>query len=110
MGAEENVVITPSSGTSLLASCSTSPRVKTVQWDVIIIVVVIVDNDTYYWVYLSSDHPFQVYDKVRRVLQSATIMTNKVKRNMRDVVIWNHTIVRFLADFCLDVKAERGNV
>ena len=37
---------------------------------------------------------------------------NKVQQNMRDVVIWIHTIYifHFLADFCLDVKAERGNV
>ena len=35
---------------------------------------------------------------------------NKVQQNMRDVVIWIHTIFHFLADFCLDVKAEGGNV
>ena len=36
-------------------------------------VVVLVDDDTYYWVYLSSNHLFQVYYKVRQVLlQSAT--------------------------------------
>ena len=36
-------------------------------------VVVVVDDDTYYWVYLSSNHLFQVYYKVRHVLlQSAT--------------------------------------
>ena len=35
---------------------------------------------------------------------------NKVQQNMRDVVIWIHTIFHFLADFCLDVKAERRNV
>ena len=36
-------------------------------------VVFVVDDDTYYWVYLSSDHLFQVYYKVRQVLlQSAT--------------------------------------
>ena len=37
---------------------------------------------------------------------------NKVQQNMRDVVIWIHTIFLFLADFCLDVdvKAERRNV
>ena len=30
-------------------------------------------DDTYYWVYLSSDHLFQVYYKARQVLlQSAT--------------------------------------
>ena len=28
----------------------------------------------------------------------------------RDVIVWTHTIVHFLADFCLDVKAERVNV
>jgi len=33
----------------------------------------VVEEDTYYWVYLSSDHLFQVYYKVRQVLlQSAT--------------------------------------
>ena len=26
------------------------------------------NNDTYYWVYLPSDHPFQVYNKVRRLI------------------------------------------
>ena len=31
------------------------------------------DDDTYYWFYLSSDHPFQVYYKVREVLQSTTL-------------------------------------
>jgi len=32
------------------------------------------NNDTCYWVYLPSDHPFQVYNKVRRLilLKSAT--------------------------------------
>ena len=29
------------------------------------VLVVIVRDDIYYWVYLSSDHPFQVYYKVR---------------------------------------------
>ena len=38
-----------------------------------IVVVVVVDDYTYCWVYLSSDHLFQVYYKVRQVLlQSAT--------------------------------------
>ena len=33
----------------------------------------VVDDNTYYWVYSSSDHLFQVYYKVRQVLlQSAT--------------------------------------
>ena len=60
---------------------------KTVQWNVItiiiifniIIIIIIVDDDTYYWVYLSSsDHPFQVYYKVRQVLlQSTTIITKR---------------------------------
>ena len=27
----------------------------------VIVVVVVVYDDTYYWVYLSFDHPFQVY-------------------------------------------------
>ena len=30
---------------------------------------------------------------------------NKVQQNMRDVVIWIHSIFHFLADFCLDVQA-----
>ena len=35
-------------------------------------IVVVVDDYTYYWVYLSSDHLFPVYSKVRQVLlQSA---------------------------------------
>ena len=39
-------------------------------------VVFVVDDDTYYWVYLSSDHLFQVYYKVRQVLlQSAKGIT-----------------------------------
>ena len=65
---------------------------------IIIVVVVVVDDDNDYWVYLSSDHLFQVYYKVRwpvitkcdsffitkcdkcyykvrQVLQSATIIT-----------------------------------
>ena len=43
---------------------------------VIIIVVVVVDGDTYYWAYLSSDHLFQVDYKARQVLlQSATGIT-----------------------------------
>ena len=54
---------------------------KTVQWNVIIIiiiiiiiivVVVVVDDYTYCWVYLSSDHPFQVYYKMRQVLLQST--------------------------------------
>ena len=50
---------------------------KTVQWNIIIIMIVVgVDNDTYYWVYLSSDRPFQVYYKVRQLLlQSAPGIT-----------------------------------
>ena len=48
---------------------------------VIIIIAVVVGNDTYYWVYLSSDHPFQVYYKVRQLilLQTATILEYKVR-------------------------------
>ena len=40
----------------------------------VIVVVVVVYDDTYYWVYLSFDHPFQVYYKVRQfiLLQSTT--------------------------------------
>ena len=41
---------------------------------IIIVVVVVGDDDTYYWFYLSSDHLFQVYYKVRQVLQSVTIL------------------------------------
>ena len=60
-----------------------------------IAVVVVVDDDTYYWVYLSPDHLFQVYlqsatayfitkcDKcyyeVRQVLQSPTILSQTVR-------------------------------
>ena len=40
---------------------------------IFIVVDVVVHDDTNYWVYLSSDHLFQVYYKVRQVLlQSAT--------------------------------------
>ena len=41
---------------------------------IIITVVAIVDDDTYCRVYMSSDHTFQVYYKVRQLilLQSAT--------------------------------------
>ena len=48
---------------------------------VIIIIAVVVGNDTYYWVCLSSDHPFQVYYKVRQLilLQTATILEYKVR-------------------------------
>ena len=44
-----------------------------------VVVVVFVGNDTYYWVYLSIDHPFQVYCKVRQLilLQSATSVITK---------------------------------
>ena len=40
----------------------------------IITVVAVVDDDTYYRVYMSSNHTFQVYYKVRQLilLQSAT--------------------------------------
>ena len=33
---------------------------------VLVVSVAVVDDDTYCWVYLSSDHPFQVYFKVRQ--------------------------------------------
>ena len=33
-----------------------------------------ITSDTYYWVYLSSDHLFQVYYKKRQVLQNVTIL------------------------------------
>ena len=43
---------------------------------IIITVVALVDDDIYYRVYMSSDHTFQVYYKVRQLiiilLQSAT--------------------------------------
>ena len=41
---------------------------------IIVVVVVVVDDGTYCWVYLSSDHPFQVCCKVRQriLLQTAT--------------------------------------
>ena len=40
---------------------------------IIITVVDVVDDDTYYWVYMSSDQTFQIYYKVRQLLlQSAT--------------------------------------
>ena len=41
---------------------------------IIITVVAVVDDDTYYRVYMSSDHTFQVYYKMRQLilLQSAT--------------------------------------
>ena len=35
---------------------------------VVVVVVVAVDDDAYYWVYLSSDHPFQVHYKVRQLV------------------------------------------
>ena len=53
---------------------------KTVQWSVtfiiiVVVVVVFVGDDTYYWVYLSFEHLFQV-DKVQQVLlHSATGIT-----------------------------------
>ena len=53
-------------------------------WTLIIIidVLVVVDDDTDYWVYLSSDHLFQVYYKVRQVflLQSAMVCYYKVRQ------------------------------
>ena len=47
----------------------------------VVVVVFVVGNDTYYWVYLSSDHPFQVYYKVRQLilLQTATILEYKLR-------------------------------
>ena len=49
---------------------------------IIAVVVVFVGNDTYYWVYLSIDHPFQVYCKVRQLilLQSAMVCYYKVRQ------------------------------
>ena len=49
-----------------------------------IIIIVVVADDTYYlyWAYLSSDHPFQAYYKVRQVvLQSAMVCYYKVRQN-----------------------------
>ena len=52
---------------------------------IIITVVAVVDDDIYYRVYMSSEHTFQVYHKVRQsfynkvrhvLLQSATCITN----------------------------------
>ena len=42
---------------------------------IIITVVAVVDDDAYYRVYMSSDHTFQVYYKMRQLilLQSATV-------------------------------------
>ena len=48
-----------------------------------LIVVVVVGGDTYYWVNLSSDHPFQVYFKVRQLnilLQIAMVCYYKVRQ------------------------------
>ena len=43
---------------------------------IIITVVAVVGDDTYYWVYMSSHHKFQVYYKVRQLLlQSAPGIT-----------------------------------
>ena len=48
--------------------------------DPLIIVVVAVDGDTYYWVYsVSSDHLFQVYYKVRQLLLQCTTAYYKVR-------------------------------
>ena len=38
----------------------------------IITVVAVVDDDTYYRVYMSSNHTFQVYYKVRQLLLQST--------------------------------------
>ena len=49
---------------------------------VVVVVAVVVDDDTYDWSYLSSDHPFQVYYKVRQLilLQSAVVCYYKVRQ------------------------------
>ena len=49
---------------------------------VVVVVAVVVDDDTYDWAYLSSDHPFQVYYKVRQfiLLQSAVVCYYKVRQ------------------------------
>ena len=49
---------------------------------IIITVVAVVDDDTYYWVCMSSNHKFQVYYKVRQVilLQSAMVCYCKVRQ------------------------------
>ena len=36
-------------------------------------IIVVVDDDTYYWVYLSPEHPFQIYYKVQQVLLQSAI-------------------------------------
>ena len=73
--------------------CSLSPLVRfyfiIIIIIIIIVVVVVVDHDTDYWVYLSPDHLFQVYYKVRQMLlqsatafllQSATSVISKCER------------------------------
>ena len=49
---------------------------------IIIVIVVVVGNDTYDWVNLSSDHPFQVYYKVRHLilLQSRMVCYYNVRQ------------------------------
>ena len=48
-----------------------------------VVVVVVLDDDIYYWVHLSSDHPFQGYYKVRQLilLQSAMVCYYKVRQS-----------------------------
>ena len=62
------------------------------------IVVVVVDDEIYYWVYLSFDHLFQVYYKVRQLflLQSAMICYYKVRQlfyyKVRQVLLQSTTL------------------
>ena len=58
---------------------------------IIVTVVAVVDDDIYYRVYMSSDHTFQVYYKVRQLilLQSATAFYYKV----RQVLLQSATIL-----------------
>ena len=67
------------------------------------VVVVVVDYYTYYWVYLSSEHPFQVcYTSLRQVLlQSAMAFYYKVSRlvyyNVRQILLQSATILLQIA-------------
>ena len=82
------------------------------QWLLIIVVFVVVfDDDTYYWVYLSFEHPFQVYYKVRQVLlHSETGITNcddyyKVRHNNATItelkISFVSVFVRFVREMVL---------
>ena len=104
---------------------------KTVQWNVIIIitytmtiitVVAVVDDDTYYRVYMSSDHTFQVYYKVRQLillqsataflLQSAATVITKRDRyyKVRQNTVLSKVIFFFLLRFYPCVVYEIGRI